>query len=51
MTHGVFAEAVRDCLVFMALIVGGPLALGVCWDLVCWIAGEIRRAARRRRRA
>ena len=51
MTHGVFAGAIREGLVFTALIVGGTFALGICWELVCWIAGEIRRAARRRRRA
>ena len=51
MTHGVFAGAFRDGLVFTALIVGGPVAMWIGWSLVCWIAGEIRRAARRRRRA
>lgn len=51
MTNGVFAGAVRDGIVFMALIVGGPLALGIGWDMVCRIAGGIRRAVRRRRRA
>ena len=49
MTHGVFAGAIRDGLVFTALIVGGPLALGIGWNLVCRIAGEIRRAARRKK--
>ncbi len=51
MTHGVFAGAIRDGLVFTALIVGGTFALGIGWNLVCRIAGEIRRAARRRIRA
>ena len=51
MTHGVFAGAIRDGLVFTVLIFGGMFAMGFLWDLVCWIAGEIRRAARRRSRA